>query len=309
MIVTLLLGALLIPIGATAASTAPMFKVDGKLFVTPTGEPSPYINKDNRTMGSLRLLGNALGVPNTGLKWDQKKQVATLTKDGNTVSVTIGKKVISVNGKNVTMDTVAELKQGRVFIPARFIAQGLGVKISFESANNTVHFTTGVGEVVKHNFEDKGLTPVVELPLELKHNGLKLTVHEAYVYSTKDAEALALHEKYKLWEYENAHYLVWVKVTLENTSNKTKSMDYRDMTKKVSVVNGSGNSMEYSGSLFGKYNKMNSTEILYQWVLEPGELVTSYIPFLDLKNKDLEFVGIDVNHGWGSDYSRLAERK
>jgi len=292
-----------------ASVNVPMFKVDGKLFVTPKGEPSPYINRDNRTMGSLRLLGNALGVPSTGLKWDQKQQVATLSKDGNTVSVTVGKKVISVNGKNVTMDTVAELKQGRVFIPARFIAQGLGVKISFESVNNTVHFTTGTGKVAKHNFEDKGLTPVVELPLVLKHNGLQLTVHEAYVYSTKDAEALALHGKYDLWRFDEAFYLVWVKVTIENTSKKLKTTDYRDMLKKVSAMNGLGNSLHYSASWKESGAFLNNTELLVQWVLEPGESVTSYIPFLDLENKDLDFVGIGIGDGTGSDYSRLAERK
>lgn len=290
-----------------ASSDSPMFKVNGKLFVTPKGEPAPYVNKDARTMGSLRLIASALGVESKNIKWNTSTNTATLVRGTNTVSVVVGKKEMTVNGKKVVMDTVAEMKQGRVFIPARFIAQGLGVKIGYESAMGTVLFYTG--EVAKHNFEDYGLTPVVDLPLVLKHNGLKLTVHEAYVYSTKDAEALALQEKYKFWEYEKAYYLLWVKVTLENTSNKTRMTDYRDMLMKISAMNSEGNSMNYTASLDKKQNKMNNTEILFDWVLEPGESVTSYVPFLAIKNKNLDFVGIGVGDGSGSDYSDLAERK
>jgi len=289
---------------SAAGSDAPMFKVNGKLFVTPEGEPAPYVNKDNRTMGSLRLLASALGVKSNDIKWSSATNTATLVRGTNTVSVVVGKKEITVNGKKVVMDTIAEMKKGRVFIPARFIAQGLGVKISYDSATGTVSFNTG--EVAKHNFEDYGLKQLEKLPLTLKQGGLQLTVHEAFVYSTSSAEAKALDQKYSFKEFDDAHYLVWVKVTLENVSSKQITTDYRDMLMKVYATNGWGNSLEYSYSTLKEHNKMNNTEILFDWILKPGESITSYIPFLDLNNKDLEFVGIGVQSTTGSDYADLA---
>lgn len=292
---------------SAAGSDIPMFKVNGKLFVTPEGEPAPYVNKDNRTMGSLRLIASALGVESKNIKWSSATNTATLVRGSNTVSVVVGKKEITVNGKKVVMDTIAEMKKGRVFIPARFIAQGLGVKIGYDAATGTVSFNTG--EVAKHNFEDYGLTPLVELPLELTYGGLKMTVNEVYVYPTSSAEAKALDSKYDLWMFEDAYYLVWVNVTLENISKKLISTDYRDMIKKVSVMNGFGNSLRYSTSWLDKHAVNNNTEILSNWVLNPGEKVTSNIPFLDLENKKLEFIGISVRNGSGSDYRDLAEKE
>lgn len=289
-----------------ASSDSPMFKVNGKLFVTPKGEPAPYVNKDARTMGSLRLIASALGVESKNIKWNTSTNTATLVRGTNTVSVVVGKKEMTVNGKKVVMDTVAEMKQGRVFIPARFIAQGLGVKIGYESATGTVLFYTG--EVVKHNFEDYGLTPLEKLPLVLKTGGLQLTVNEAYIYPTSATEAKALNDKYEFEYFNDAYYLLWTNVTLENTSNKRITTDYRDMLEKIFVMNGFGNSMNYGYSNIEKYYFPNNSEILTEWVLEPGEKVTSNVPFLELKNKKLEFVGIGVQTTTGTDYVRLAEK-
>ncbi|HIW34211.1 MAG TPA: copper amine oxidase N-terminal domain-containing protein [Candidatus Paenibacillus intestinavium] len=309
-VITLLLSIVLLfglvgSVGA-ASKDVPMFKVNGKLFVTPTGEPAPYVNKDNRTMGSLRLIASALGVENKNITWSSATNTATLVRGNNTVSVVVGKKEITVNGKKVVMDTVSEMKKGRVFIPARFIAQGLGVKIGYEAATGTVLFYTG--EVAKHNFEDYGLTALEKLPLELTYGGLKMTVNEVSVYPTSAAEAKALDSKYDFYLYEDAHYLVWVNVTLENVSKKLITTDYRDMIRKVGVVNGFGNSLEYSLSWLNKHAILNNTEILSDWVLNPGEKVTSNIPFLDLENKKLDFIGISVGNGTGGDSIKLAEK-
>jgi len=158
-ILIVLLFTLLLPTSATAAtSQQPVITLDGRIFHTPDGEPAPYINNDKRTMGSLRLVGQALGVENKHIQWDNANQTATLARGSNKVQVTIGKKNILVNGKSVTMDTVAEMKQGRVFIPVRFIAQGLGVTIQYNSANGYLNlYTKKMEDVSMDNFEDYGM--------------------------------------------------------------------------------------------------------------------------------------------------------
>lgn len=273
---------------AAATSNVPTFKVDGRLFVTPAGEPAPYINKDNRTMGSLRLIANAVGVESKSIKWDNVKQTATLTRGSNTVSVTVGKKAITVNGKSVTMDTSAEMKQNRVFIPARFIAQGLGVSISFDGSTNTVNFITGTTEVVNNNFTDYGLTQVNELPISIAAGGLEVTYHEAFLYKANSVEAKALNDKYNIIDYDIASHLLWMKVTITNKSNKTITRDYSDLEQKISVVIASGKTLSYGFS--------KQEDYLYNWSLEPNESITGYVAFLKKDDTSIDRIVLSTTH-------------
>jgi len=272
---------------SAATSNVPTFKVDGRLLVTPDGEPQPYINKDNRTMGSLRLIAAALGVENKHIQWDQAKQTATLARGNNKVSVTVGKKVITVNGKSVTMDTVAEMKQGRVFIPARFIAQGLGVKISFDSATNTVNFLTGA-KVVNNNFADYGLTQVKELPIAISAGGLEVTYHEAFLYKTDSAEALALHKKYNFSRYDKANHILWLKVTITNKSSKEIVRDYRDLQMKIGGMNALSESMDYGFS--------KEKDFLYTWTLQPNESISGHVVLMKYNTASIDFISFTTKH-------------
>lgn len=285
---------------SAATSNVPTFKVDGKLFVTPTGEPQPYINKDNRTMGSLRLIANALGVEDKNIKWDNAKQTATLSRGSNTVSVTVGKKAITVNGKSVTMDTVAEKKQGRVFIPARFIAQGLGVKISFDSASNTVNFITGDKEVVNHNFADYGLKEVKALPISIAAGGLKVTYHDAFLYKADSAEGKALQQKYKFDEYDLANHILFMKVTITNKTKKSIDRDYSDLQQKIEVMDAFSKNLSYGFS--------DNDDYLYSWSLGPNESITGYVAFLKKTNSDIDFIVLSTVHKDAMNTVRVAEK-
>jgi len=287
--------------GSVSAATGKVstFKVDGKLFVTPTGEPQPYINKDNRTMGSLRLIAAALGVENKHIQWDQTKQTATLARGSNKVSVTVGKKVITVNGKSVTMDTVAEMKQGRVFIPARFIAQGLGVGISFDGLSNTVNFLTGA-KVVNNNFADYGLKQMVDLPVTLAANGLEITYHEAFLYKTDSAEALALHKKYDFVDYNSANHILWLKVTITNKSSKEIATDYRDLQLKIGGANAFSEAM-YQGFSSEK-------DFLYTWALQPNESISGYVVLMKYNTAPIDFISFKTMHKTYVTSHRIAEK-
>lgn len=140
----LALGLLLIgmPVQAEAADS-PVFRVDGRLFATPAGEPVPYVNADGRTMGSIRLIGAVLGVESRQLKWDKASQTVTIEKGDTTVKVTVGSNEMLINGSPVTMDTQAEIVHNRVFIPARYIGEAFGIRVTYDAKTRTVGFLTG----------------------------------------------------------------------------------------------------------------------------------------------------------------------
>ncbi|MFC6334589.1 copper amine oxidase N-terminal domain-containing protein [Paenibacillus septentrionalis] len=308
MLLTLVMMMTMIGSVSAAGNNVPTFKVDGRMFVTPTGEPQPYINKDNRTMGSLRLIANAVGVESKNIKWDNAKQTATLVRGENTVSVTVGKKAITVNGKSVTMDTVAEMKQGRVFIPARFIGQGLGVTVKFDGATNSVLFLTkDASEVSYDNFEDMGFKRLVNVPFTQETtDGLKLTVHSAYLYKTSSAEAKALQKKYDFYDYDKATDILFLNFTLENNTGRIVQENYHDMNPKMFSMSNMGMRMEQAIS--SVYTGNNNEIYIRDYRLENGERITSNIAFLNVKELEIDFVGVGVGFKAGSNYQRIAEK-
>ena len=128
-----------VPLTANAAAP-PSIIIDGKAFAAPKGEPAPYINKDDRTMIPIRFFAAALGVPNDEehIAWDEENRTAAIVSGDKAVYITVGKREIIVNGDIVVMDTVAEIKNSRVFIPARYLAEALGCNVQWDNEGRRV---------------------------------------------------------------------------------------------------------------------------------------------------------------------------
>lgn len=88
---------------------------------------APYVDKNNRTMMPLRAFATVLGVDESGIVWNEANQTVTLKKDSTTLVVTIGSKELLVNGKPVTMDTVATINSSRTFLPLRAVMNGFSL--------------------------------------------------------------------------------------------------------------------------------------------------------------------------------------
>lgn len=91
----------------------------------------PYISAGGRTFVPIRYLGNALGVDNEHIYWDNNIQRAKLVLNNISAELIVGKKEIVTNGKAQSIDTAPELKGGRTYLPARFVAEALGYQVDF----------------------------------------------------------------------------------------------------------------------------------------------------------------------------------
>ncbi|MCL6560827.1 MAG: phosphodiester glycosidase family protein [Firmicutes bacterium] len=98
----------------------------------------PYVDQNDRTLVPLRFLAYALGVPESGVQWDEKTQTATITADGITLKFTVGSNAYTVNGVKKTMDTSPVIAGGRTMLPARFVAEALGYSVAWEPAARAV---------------------------------------------------------------------------------------------------------------------------------------------------------------------------
>ncbi|QMV40809.1 copper amine oxidase N-terminal domain-containing protein [Cohnella cholangitidis] len=156
--VFLILIIVLLSVGSAGAATVKpdvTFIIDGKPFKTPKGEPEPYVNKDKRTMVSIRFFSSAIGMTSKDVKWNNKTQTVTLKRNGDEATIVLGSSIMKVNGASVTMDTQAEMKNGRLFIPVRYAAIALGVYFEWDGDKKLISINSKVKAEPIPTFEYK----------------------------------------------------------------------------------------------------------------------------------------------------------
>ncbi len=95
---------------------------------------APYV-KDGRTLAPMRAILEALGMTVT---WDDATQTATAVSGDTTISVTIGNNIAKVNGADKILDVPAQVTNGRTFVPVRFFAEALNMKVDWDALTKTV---------------------------------------------------------------------------------------------------------------------------------------------------------------------------
>jgi len=98
---------------------------------------APYI-KDGRTLVPARYLGNALGVPDENIIWDQATKTAVF-KGKKELTLTIGSKTMKSDNAVIQMDATPEIiPPGRTMMLARYVAEGLGYEVGWDAVRKLV---------------------------------------------------------------------------------------------------------------------------------------------------------------------------
>ncbi|WP_434644316.1 copper amine oxidase N-terminal domain-containing protein (plasmid) [Thermoanaerobacterium thermosaccharolyticum] len=100
--------------------------------------------QNGRTYVPLRYLGLALGVDENDIQWDSASQTATLSMNGTTLKFTIGKTTYYANNQANSMDVAPIVKNGRVYLPARYVAEAFGYKVNWNGDTQAVTVYTDV---------------------------------------------------------------------------------------------------------------------------------------------------------------------
>lgn len=111
--------------------------IDGERLFFPDAQP--FIDENGRTQTPSRFIGEELGATVT---WDGNAQKATFKKGSTELVLYIGKKDYEINGQKKQMDTAALLKDGRTFVPARYVAEAFGASVRWDGVIRTVYIDT-----------------------------------------------------------------------------------------------------------------------------------------------------------------------
>lgn len=117
-------------------------------------DAQPFIDSNGRTQAPAKFIGGELGAV---VSWNSKEQKAVFTFEDKTLVLNIGKKEYVINGETKQMDTTATLKDGRTFVPARYIAEAFGAEIKWDEATRKVYIS-------------KSKTPVPQEPIKEDSN-------------------------------------------------------------------------------------------------------------------------------------------
>ena len=120
---------------AFAAQNDISIELDGKKVAFTSESGKPFVDANGRTQVPLRVVMEQYGCD---VKWDSMSSTAIITKGSTTVTVPIGKGYITVNGKNVPMDTAALVQDGHTYLPIRAVLEAFGANVKWDNGKVSV---------------------------------------------------------------------------------------------------------------------------------------------------------------------------
>lgn len=149
---TILICGTVVPAAAIDTLNSLKIKVNDSLVNFP--DARAYLDGNGRVLVPVRVVSEALGA---NVEWNGSTKTATMTKDEVVAKLTIGSQLIEQNGKEVAMDTAAVLKEGRTFVPVRYVAEAFGATVGWDKGSNTVNITLALADNnSKDDYIDKG---------------------------------------------------------------------------------------------------------------------------------------------------------
>nr|WP_242072776.1 copper amine oxidase N-terminal domain-containing protein [Brevibacillus laterosporus] len=86
-------------------------------------------------MVPIRVISAAL---KADVKWDDKTRSVLITRGSQSITLYLDKKEATVNGKDITLETAPVLKNGRLFLPLRFVSEQLKTSVDWKEEGKIV---------------------------------------------------------------------------------------------------------------------------------------------------------------------------
>lgn len=101
-------------------------------------DEAPFIEND-RVLVPVRGILESLGYT---VHWQEHTQTVLALSETATISLQINSNTATVNGNRVSVDAPAQIKNGRTFVPLRFLAEYSGAEVTWKGSTSTVAIQT-----------------------------------------------------------------------------------------------------------------------------------------------------------------------
>ncbi|MGG4444946.1 copper amine oxidase N-terminal domain-containing protein [Brevibacillus porteri] len=105
--------------------------VDGKQV---QADVAPYV-QGGRALVPVRAISSALKAE---VNWKPETRTVEITRGEKSITLYLDKKEATVDGKATSLDTAPVLKNGRVFLPLRFISEQLNAEVKWQEEGKIV---------------------------------------------------------------------------------------------------------------------------------------------------------------------------
>ncbi|WP_134700197.1 N-acetylmuramoyl-L-alanine amidase family protein [Ammoniphilus sp. YIM 78166] len=130
----LLVLGMILPLATASANTSPssiQLMLEGEIL-HPDVPPNLI---QGRTLVPIRVVAEGLGAE---VGWDERLRKVTIQSDSVTISMQIGLKKATINGKEIAMDVPPMIDRGRTLVPLRFVGESLGITVGWEQETRSV---------------------------------------------------------------------------------------------------------------------------------------------------------------------------
>ena len=93
-------------------------------------DAKPFIDENSRTLLPVRAVMESMKCK---VDYDNSERMVKISGEGIDISLKIGESVMNAGGKNINMDTAAQIVDDRTYIPARFVAEALGYEVEWKN--------------------------------------------------------------------------------------------------------------------------------------------------------------------------------
>ncbi|MCR3956835.1 MAG: copper amine oxidase N-terminal domain-containing protein [Gudongella sp.] len=98
----------------------------------------PPVIKEGRVLVPIRSISTALGAE---VDWNVETKIATINYEGSVIEFDIVNFTVTVDDEPVELDVPAEVMEGRIVVPLRFIVENMGLDVEWEPETETVEIT------------------------------------------------------------------------------------------------------------------------------------------------------------------------
>lgn len=149
----------------------------------------PFI-EGGRTLVPIRFIAENMGLK---VDWNENSKQVLVTSSNTKITLTINENKAYVNEKEIILDTKAIISDSRTYVPVRFIAESMGLKVDWNETSRTIKLRTAdykEQNLGYKNAEDFGNRPITDFISEgipqvnINHNLVYLD--KVYISSYSD---------------------------------------------------------------------------------------------------------------------------